>query len=64
MFWLIKQVVIVLLSFSRSVATKCVSLKNEPCATLNDLNPIELNYYPFLISLDKRNGSCNAAFDL
>ena len=26
---------------------------------LNDLNPVKLNYYPFMISLDKCNGSCN-----
>ena len=31
MFSLIKQVFIVLLSFSSSLATKCVSLNNEPC---------------------------------
>ena len=24
-----------------------------------DLNPVELNYYPFMISLDKCSGSCN-----
>ena len=27
--------------------------------TLIDLNPVELKYYPFMISLDKCNGSCN-----
>ena len=27
---------------------------------LIDLNPIELNYYPFIISLDKCNRNCNA----
>ena len=27
--------------------------------TLIDLNPIELKYYPFMISLDKCTGSCN-----
>ena len=27
--------------------------------TLNDLNPIEHNCYPLIISLDKCNGSCN-----
>ena len=32
--------------------------------TLTDLNLIELNYYPFLITLDKYNGSCNAVGDL
>ena len=32
MLWLIKQVFNgLLLSFSRSLATKCVSLNNEPC---------------------------------
>ena len=54
---------VLLLSFSGSLATwKCVSLNNEPCMarfTLFDLNPVELNYYPFMISLNKCNGSCN-----
>ena len=39
-----------------------MSLISEPCMTrpnLIDLNPIELNYYPFMISLDKCNGGCN-----
>ena len=47
MFGLIKKVSIVLLIFSRSIATKYVSLNNEPCmirSTLIDLNPVELNY--------------------
>ena len=42
--------------------TKCVSLNDKPCmvrSTLIDLNPIKLKYYPFMISLDKCNGSCN-----
>ena len=33
-----------------------MSLNNEPCtimSTVIDLNPIGLNYYPFMISLDK-----------
>ena len=62
MFRLIKQVFITLLSFSGSLAIKCVSLNNEPCMIrpiLIDLNPVELNYYPFMISLDKCNASCN-----
>ena len=68
MFSLIKQVFVVLLSFSESLArvakveTKCLSLNDEPCmvrSTLLDLNPVELKYYPFLISLDKCSGSCN-----
>ena len=44
-----------------------MSLNNKPCITiptLIDLNPAELNYYPFMISLDKCSGSCNAVDDL
>ena len=40
--------------------------KNKPCMirpTLTDLVPIELNHYPFIISLDTCNGSCNAVAD-
>ena len=43
--WLIKQVFIEFLTFSRSFATKCMSLNNEQFKTrliLTDLNPIEL----------------------
>ena len=32
--------------------------------TLIDLNPVELTYYPFMIILDKCNGSGNVAHDL
>ena len=67
MFTLIKQMFIALLSFTGSLATKCVSLDNEPCMTgptLIDSNSIELNYYSFMISLDKCNGSCNVLDDL
>ena len=56
-----------LLSFIRSLATRCVSLINEPCtdrSTLIDLNPVELKYYPFMVSLDKCSGSCNSFDDL
>ena len=31
---------------------------------LNDLNPVKVNYYPLMISLDKCDGSCNVADDL
>ena len=44
MFSILKQVFIVLLSFSSSLATKCVSLNDEPCMfrpTLIDLNPTD-----------------------
>ena len=61
MFSLIKQVSIVLLSFSGSLATKWLPLNEEPCMVrpiLIDLNPIELKYYPFMIRLDKCTESC------
>ena len=54
------------MSFSGSLTAKCVPLNNQPCMirpTLTDLNPVELNYYPFMISLDKFNEKCNAADD-
>ena len=55
------------MSFSGSLETKCVSLINEPGMTrpnLVDLNHIELNNYPFMVSLDGCSGSCNAVDDL
>ena len=68
MFSLIKQVLIVLLSFSKSLACNRTKL-NELCLSLNggcmvrhtliDLNPVEIKYYPFMISLDNCSGSCN-----
>ena len=45
---------IALLSFSGSLAFKCMSLNNEPCMTrptLIDLNSAELSYYILMISL-------------
>ena len=53
--------------FRGSLATKCMSLNNELCMispTLIDLNPVELNYYPFMIILDKFNRSCDNVDDL
>ena len=50
-------------SFSRSLAAICASLNHEPYiirATLIDLNPVELKYYSFIISIDKCTGSFNA----
>ena len=32
--------------------------------TLFDLIPVELNYYPFMISLDKFSGICNSVDDI
>ena len=61
MFRLMKQ------GFSGSIKTKCLSLNNEPHMTrltLTDLNPTELNYYPFLITADRYNGSGNVVDDL
>ena len=43
MFSLIKQLFIILLSFSSSLTTKCLSLNDEPCMirpTLINLNPV------------------------
>ena len=62
MFSLIKQVFIVLLSFSESLATRCLFLNDEPCLvrpTLINLNTMELKYCPSIISLDICTGSCN-----
>ena len=56
-----------LLSCSGSLALKYMSLNNEACMirpTLSDLDPVELNQYPFMISPDKYNGSCNVVDDL
>ena len=62
MFNFIKQLFIGLLSFSSSSTTKCVSLNDEPCIirpNLMDLHPVEVKYYPFMISLDNCTISCN-----
>ena len=48
--------------FSEYLATKCLFLNDEPCMvrpTLIDLNPVELRYYPFVISLNKCTGGCS-----
>ena len=55
------------MSSNGSLASKCVSLNNEPCmfwSTVIDLNLVQLNYYPFIISLDKFSRSCNVVDDL
>ena len=57
-----KKMFIGLLSFSESLANECMSLNNEQCKTkpfLIDTNPVELKYYPYFITSDKCNGSCN-----
>ena len=53
---------IILFSISESLATKCLFLNDEPCMVrpnLIDMNPVELKYYPFMISLKKCTGNCN-----
>ena len=60
MFSFIIQVFIVLLSFSSPLANKCLSLNDKSCmVTLIDLNLVELESFPFMIRLDKRNRSYN-----
>ena len=42
--------------------TKCLFLNDEPCMvrpTIIDMNPVELKFYPFMVSLNKCTGSCN-----
>ena len=56
MFEFIKQAIIVLLSFSESVVTKCIFLNFEPCLvrpTLTNLNPNKCHYYLFVDGLDR-----------
>ena len=42
--------------------TKCLFLNDEPCMvrpTIIEMNPNEVKYYLFMISLDKCTGKCN-----
>ena len=58
---------IVLLNFGEFLAARCLSLNNKLCMakpTFVDLNFVELNSFPFMINLDKCNGSCNVADEL
>ena len=53
---------IALLGFSKSLTTEYLFLNGEPFIvrpTLIDMNPNELKYYPFIVSLNKCAGSCN-----
>ena len=53
-------VLVSLKSFTSSLATKCLSLNDEPCmvrSALFNLNNVKFKYYPFMISLDKCSGS-------
>ena len=52
----------VLLGFTKSLATKCLFLNDEPCIvrpTLVDMSSNELKYYLFMINLNKYDGICN-----
>ena len=56
---------IVLLSFSESLAKKCLLLNDEPFmirSTIIDLNPVDLRYYPFMNSLNKCTGNSNVCY--
>ena len=56
MFSLIKQVFIILLSFSISLATKFLFLNDEQCLvrpTLIDLNLVNFKYYPFMVNVQE-----------
>ena len=60
MFRFINQMLIVLLHFGGVLATKCISLHNEPLKvtpTSFDLNPNkmyqEIHHYLFIISIDR-----------
>ena len=62
MFSIIKQVLIILLSFSECLATKYLFLSDELCMVrpkLIGINSVDLKYYPMMISLNKCTGSCN-----
>ena len=53
---------IALLGFSKSLTTEYLFLNGELFIvrpTLIDMNPNELKYYPFMVSLNKCTGSCN-----
>ena len=60
-----RNLFITLLSFSSSLArdrTKCLFLNDKSCMVrpnIIDMNPNELKYYSFMISLNKCTGSCN-----
>ena len=58
--------VLMLLSFGGSLSIKCVYMNNRPCLvrpTLIDFNFDEFHYYPFIISINRCDGSCNTVED-
>ena len=55
------------LSFSGSLAIKYILWNNKHCKTrplLKNINPLELKYYLFMITLDKCNGISNTLSEL
>ena len=61
-----------IVSFSWSLASnskrpiKCLSLNNQPCETrltLVDINPHEVLFYSFTVSINKCGGSCDTIDD-
>ena len=61
-----KQVFISLKSFCGLLAAKCISLNNGTFLArpiFIDLKPDEPHYFPFIVSLDRCNGSCNILDD-
>ena len=67
MFQIIQKAFIGLISFTGSLKNEYMLLNNEQYKNrlnLIDLNSIELNRYPFMITWDKCNGSCNSVDDL
>ena len=61
MFQLIKKVFSALLSFSGSLAAKCMSLKNKSCITRPTF--IERTYYSFIIGTDNCNENVNTLYN-
>ena len=58
--------VMVLLIVRGSLVPKFIVMNNQPCMVRPKLiivNPDELHYYPFIISLGRYDGSCNTVED-
>ena len=56
-----------MLYFGRSLATEYIPLINQPCTAIpthTDSNPDDFYYYPFMVSLDRCDESCNTVEDL
>ena len=54
------------LAFNSKQPIKCLSLSNQPCETrltLVDINPHEVLFYSFTVSINKCGGSCDTIDD-